>query len=78
MLPVFDEKLFVNRIVDVQLPTKGEIFSRVGGHAVNPAGSYTGDESAKMNRRKTEQAMSFIEAVEAYQKPSNETGPSDE
>ena len=60
-----DEKMNINKFVDVQLPSKAQIFSRTGQRAVSPSGMYTGDDSIKFGMKPTEQAAAFVDAAES-------------
>lgn len=55
----------INKFVDVELPTKAQIFARTGQHAVSPSGSYTGDDPAIIGRSKTESANQFLNDVDS-------------
>lgn len=70
MLFLPDVKMFPNKFVYVELPTKAQIFARTGQRAVSPSGAYTGDESAVIGLNTTQQAERFASAAEAYEKPS--------
>lgn len=61
----------INNFVDVQLPTKGQIFSRTGQHAVSPSGSYTKDDPAVFGRTTTESAADFLAQVDASDFPAD-------
>lgn len=69
MLPLFDEKMFPNRFVETQLPTKAQIFSRTGQRAVSPAGSYSGDDNVSRVKTPTESAEEFARSAESFSKP---------
>lgn len=56
----------INNFVEVQLPTKGQIFARTGQHAVSPSGSYTGDDPVIIGRTPTESANAFLKDVESF------------
>lgn len=58
------DKMNVNKFVHTSLPTKAQIFARTGQKAVSPAGNYTGDDPALMNRSKTESAEAFVKSIE--------------
>lgn len=66
MLYCPNKEMFPNKFVETQLPTKGQIFDRTGQRAVCPAGSYTGDESARFASCSTEGAEALARAAEAY------------
>lgn len=72
MLAVLDDKFYINRFVETQLPTKAQIFSRTGQRAVNPAGMYTGDDAVKYSHSKTESASQFVRDAESFESPKNE------
>lgn len=67
MIFIPDPKLFVNRFIEVVLPTKSQIFSRTGGKAVTPNGVFTGDDPALINRSVTEQAETFAREAESFE-----------
>lgn len=64
MLYLPNDELFINKFVYVEVPTKAQIFARVGQKAVNPAGSFTGDESASFGKTPTQSADDFVSAAE--------------
>lgn len=64
--------MFPNRFVEVELPTKRQIFSRTGQRAVTPAGMYTDDDPCRFFSSKTESAEAFARAAEAYEAPAPE------
>ena len=72
MLPLISEKFFTNRFVETQLPTKAEIFARTGQRAVNPAGSYSGEELFRKYRSKTESAEAFARSADSFELPKDE------
>lgn len=72
MIFIPDEKMNINKFVDTQLPTKSQIFSRTGQHAVNPAGMYTGDNPYKPSMKPTEQAEAFVKEAEAFELPKED------
>lgn len=71
MIYLPDEKMNINKFVDVQLPSKAQIFSRTGQRAVSPAGMYTGDNDVKFGMKPTEQAAAFVEAAESAESPES-------
>ena len=71
-------EMFANKFVETQLPTKGQIFDRTGKRAVSPAGTYTGDDPARIGSSPTEQAEAFARAAEAYERPEPEKPKDDE
>lgn len=63
-------KMWPNRFVYVQLPSKKQIFARTGERAVSPSGSYTGDESANFGKTPTQSAEEFARTAErSYSAP---------
>lgn len=66
MLPLLDEKMFPNRFVETQLPTKAQIFARTGQRAVSPAGQYSGDDEVKRHSTPTESADEFARSAENF------------
>lgn len=68
MLPLVKDSMFTNKFVDTKLPTKKQIFARTGQVAVNPAGSYTGDDAVGHIKSKTESAEAFARTAESYEK----------
>lgn len=67
-----DEKMNINKFVDVQLPSKAQIFSRTGQRAVAPGGMYTGDDAIKFGMKPTEQANAFADQAELYEPPTED------
>lgn len=66
MLYLPDDKMFPNHFIDVELPTKKQIFARTGQVAVNPAGVYSGEDNAvSFSSTPTESADRFIKGIEA-------------
>lgn len=66
MLYLPKDEMFPNHFVDVELPTKKQIFARTGQVAVNPAGVYSGEDNAVcFSSTPTESADSFIKGIEA-------------
>lgn len=61
----------INNFVEVQLPTKGQIFARTGQRAVSPSGSYTRDDPAVIGRTPTESADQFLKDVDASDFPED-------
>lgn len=72
MIPLVKDEMFTNKFVSTKLPTKKQIFARTGERAVNPAGSYSGDDPVKRPLTKTESAEAFARSAEAYEKPSED------
>ena len=64
MLYLPDDKMFVNKFVYVDVPTKAQIFSRTGQRAVAPSGEYTKDEVANFGKTPTQSADEFAHAAE--------------
>lgn len=73
-----EDKMNINKFVDTQLPTKGQIFDRTGQRAVAPAGVYTHDDPALIGRSTTESAERFARDAESYERPQLESAPSHE
>lgn len=65
------DKMHPNKFVEVELPTKSQIFSRTGQHAVNPGGSFSGDDPVKFRNTPTASAASFVKSAESYEAPEN-------
>lgn len=72
MLHIIAPEMDVNAFQPVVLPSKAQIFARVGRHGVKPAGEYTGDNSAKFNPRPTEIAMGIAHLAEQQPDPADE------
>lgn len=66
------DKMNINKFVDTQLPTKAQIFSRTGQHAVSPSGFYTHDEPYRPSMKPTEQAEAFAKEAEAFELPKED------
>lgn len=75
MLYLPNDQMFPNKFVEVELPTKRQIFSRTGQHSVTPAGMYTDDEPCRFFSSKTESAEAFARTAEAYEAPAPELSP---
>lgn len=71
-----NDKMNINKFVDTQLPTKGQIFDRTGKRAVSPSGVYTYDELALIGRSLTEAAERFARRAESYERPQSEASKS--
>lgn len=69
MLFLPDDKMNINKFVDTQLPTKGQIFDRTGKRSVAPNGVYTHDDPALIGRSNTESAECFARDAESYERP---------
>ena len=72
MIYLPDDKMFTNKFVHIEVPTKRQIFARTGQTAVSPAGSYTGDDPARIGKKPTESAQEFISTAEKYEIPKSE------
>lgn len=72
MLSFFDDALFVNKFVPVQLPTKRQIFARTGQRAVAPGGSYTGDEAVHFKDSPTSGLNRLLNDAEAFETPKKD------
>lgn len=70
MLPPIDEKMFPNKFQSIPLPTKREIFARVG--AIADKGQYTGDDSADFGNSPTVMAEKLTKAAEDYEAPKED------
>lgn len=68
MYPLLDFKMFPNKFVAVELPTKSQIFSRTGKTAVSPSGCFTGEDPCRFGMSTTEAADAFARTAESYEK----------
>ncbi len=57
----------INKFVDVRMPSKREIFSRLGANASGKY--YSGDDVMIFGLKPTEQADSLVHAAENYEPP---------
>lgn len=73
MLYIPNDAMFVNKFVDVALPTKKQIFGRTGQRAVQPSGSYTGDEEVHFADTPTSGLARMCEDAESYSVPTEDT-----
>lgn len=64
MLYLPDDKMFANKFVYVEVPTKAQIFSRTGQRAVAPAGEYSKDDAVNFGKTPTQSADEFVNAAE--------------
>lgn len=72
MLYLPNDKMFPNKFIEVQLPTKSQIFARTGQRAVS-GGSYSGeDASVRFASTKTESAEAFARSAESHESPKSE------
>lgn len=69
MLYLPTEEMDINKFVEVQLPTKEQIFARTGQHSV-AGGNY--GEDIRFASTPTESADRFARAAEAYESPKSE------
>lgn len=60
----------INKFVDVSLPSKRQIFARVGGFSSGEL--YSGDKPIRPGMKPTEQADALIIAAESYEPPKRE------
>lgn len=66
MLFLPNDQMFPNVFVDVELPTKKQIFARTGQVAVNPAGVYSGEDNpVAFSSTPTQSADAFVKGIEA-------------
>lgn len=72
MILLPNDKMWTNKFVFVQLPTKAQIFSRTGQRAVSPSGAYTGDDPARIGKTPTMSAAEFLKDAEAYEEPKSD------
>ena len=59
-----NDEMFTNRFVDVQLPTKKQIFARTGQKAVNPSGLYSGEDAVQFRNTKTSGIARMVKSIE--------------
>lgn len=78
MLYIPDDKMNINKFVDVQLPTKAQIFDRTGQRAVAPSGLYTLDDPALIGRSTTESAERFARMAESYERVTPDQSSNEE
>lgn len=71
MIYLPDDKMNINKFVDVQLPSKAQIFSRTGQRAVAPGGLYSAEIAVKFGMKPTEQAEAFASAAESAESPES-------
>lgn len=64
MLIMPSSDMDINCFVHVDLPTKAQIFKRVGSHGVAPAGAYTQDENFDINPTTIEQCHKLAAIAE--------------
>lgn len=72
MLYLPNDKMFVNRFVYCEVPSKREIFSRTGQVSVSPNGVFTGDEAPVISKTPTMSAQEFLNSAESFEKPKDE------
>lgn len=70
MIPLPSKEMDVNKFVDVSLPSKRQIFARVGGFSSGEM--YSGDMVVRPGMKPTEQADALINAAENYEPPKQE------
>lgn len=63
MIPLNDD-MIVNKFIDVKLPTKRQIFGRLGASA--PGVHYSGDDSVDFGMKPTEMADALVSAAENF------------
>lgn len=71
LLPDMD----VNKFVDVKLPTKKQIFGRIGATA--PGSHYSGDNSVDFGLHPTEQAYNLVTSAEKYEPQQDDSSEGD-
>lgn len=69
MLYIPNDEMFVNKFVDVALPTKKQIFARTGQKSVSPSGSFTGEDSVHFKDTPTSGLARFVNDAEHYETP---------
>lgn len=67
MLYIPNDEMFVNKFVEVHLPTKKQIFARTGQHAVAPGGSYTGDDAVHFKDTPTSGLNRLVRDAESFE-----------
>lgn len=72
MIYLPDDKMFANKFIFAQLPTKAQIFSRTGQRAVSPSGMFTKDDSADFGKTPTMSAAEFLKDAEAYEESKSD------
>lgn len=60
----------ISKFQEIPVPTKREIFRRVGGPAIG--GQYSGDEVVRMGQTKTEIAEQVARAAEEFELPKED------
>lgn len=60
-----DDTMMFNKFEHVELPTKAQIFKRVGMRGVAPSGSYSGDEPVELHPTTMQSMRNFIDYVES-------------
>lgn len=75
MIPLPSNEMNINKFVDVKLPSKREIFARVGGFSSGEM--YSGDTPIKPGMKPTEQADALVTAAENYEPPKDEIPKAD-
>lgn len=72
MLYLPNDKMFPNKFIEVQIPSKGQIFARTGQRA-QCGGSYTGEDGeARFASSKTQSAERFVRNAESFETPKDE------
>ena len=72
MLYLPNDKMFPNKFVEVQLPSKGQIFARTGQRA-QCGGTFSGEDGeVRFASSKTESAERFARNAEAFESPKEE------
>lgn len=72
MIYIPNSKMWPNKFVHCEVPTKREIFARTGQRAVSPNGVFTGDEPANMSKTATQSAMEFVKSAEDFDLPADD------
>lgn len=72
MLYIPNDEMFVNKFVEVYLPTKKQIFARTGQHAVAPGGSYTGEDPVHFKDSPTSGLNRLVRDAESFEAPEKE------
>lgn len=65
MLYLPNEDMQINKFEHVELPTKAQIFKRVGMRGVAPSGSYSGDEPVTLHPTTIQSLRNFLDYVES-------------
>lgn len=76
MIPLVSKDMNINKFVDVSLPSKRQIFARVGGFSFGEM--YSGDNVIRPGMKPTEQADALVSAAENYEPPKQEEPKSDD